>query len=224
MSTIGDNIQDQIDPAAVFAAALSLWRSFEEFEKQNPSIQLNEHYNGYDELMRVCMRVANHFELWACRHVAFAETDEVWPYLLEEVFGKACVDEIDILAIDGFDYDDCLRIAVNLKLPIFVSDELRAPVNVTSVNPGRGSPFTHIRVQSVRDSVDGNIGIAYSCEDYPFDEAFEEPYYTLSGIADDALIEVISTRETYSEASNLARKIWPGIAFPTNPSVIFMCQ
>ena len=55
------------------------------------SLNLSESYDGMDGFMRVAMHIATEFETWACRHIQFDQLNEVWPYLLEEQFGDACL-------------------------------------------------------------------------------------------------------------------------------------
>ena len=71
------------DSAAVFGAALSIWQACRETAARDPHLNLSDCYNGMDEFMREVMRVGKCFEDWACRHVAFEELADVWPYFLE---------------------------------------------------------------------------------------------------------------------------------------------
>lgn len=120
METIDNASLYKPDSAAVFAAAMSLWH---ECHKQadrsiNPKVRLSESYDGHDGLMREVMRVATLFESWACTHINFDELNEVWPYLLEERFGR---ESLSIFLPDGlaaFDESDCLRIAARLRLSL----------------------------------------------------------------------------------------------------------
>ena len=105
------------DTAAEFAAALSLWRACESLAETN-LINLSECYHGIDQLMREVMRIAHLFELWACTHVEFAELSEMWPYLLEDQFGTAGLQLLPVEALDQFSEADCLRTALQLKLPL----------------------------------------------------------------------------------------------------------
>jgi hypothetical protein len=43
---------------------------------------------------------------------------EVWPYLLEDQFGTACLQLLPVEALDQFSEADCLRTALQLKLPL----------------------------------------------------------------------------------------------------------
>lgn len=74
------------DPAAVFAIALSLYRTLQDRGENN----LSEVYGRGDEFMRQCMRVGEAFETYACAHVDFNNwPGGVWPYDLESYFGDA---------------------------------------------------------------------------------------------------------------------------------------
>jgi hypothetical protein len=98
---------------------------------------MSECYNGGDEFMRVIMRAGTRFEEWACRHVAFEELDDVWPYLLEDWFGEACAGCIGIQALDTFEDKECLAVALRLRLPVKADASLPIPVDVFAMNPGR---------------------------------------------------------------------------------------
>jgi hypothetical protein len=109
---------DDPDPAAIFAAALSLHESACIAADLHNNC-LSEIYNGFDEFMRQCMRVATEFENWACANVRWESVLEVWPYLLEDRFGDAALvvagSERDVGKLGC---DDWLRIARMLKLPL----------------------------------------------------------------------------------------------------------
>lgn len=104
------------DPAAEFAAALSLWSAIWKLPR-NEAYGLSEAYSGVDQLMREVVRIATLFEDWSCDHVAFEELDEVWPYLLEERFGEACLAFLGPLGMDRFGVADCESVATYLRLP-----------------------------------------------------------------------------------------------------------
>lgn len=108
------------DSAAVFAAAISLWR---ECHKQanaaiKPQRGLSASYNGIDELMREVMRIATLFEAWSCAHVDFDEMNDVWPYLLEERFGRECLSILLPDDLSSFDESTCRYVAARLLLSI----------------------------------------------------------------------------------------------------------
>ncbi len=208
---------EDLDPAAVFACALSLREACLKSAEANPQLNLSDCYNGMDEFMREMMRVANLFEAWACAHVAFEETSEVWPYLMEAKFGDACLDSMLPSALAEFDADDCLRVALRLRLPIQADDKLRVPVDVRAPNPIGGSEFREFRIQTVRDDLDESGVVPFSTDDDPFDEEFGSPYFALYGVGDNGLLEHIADRDTYSAALNLAQKLAPGVALPLKP-------
>ncbi len=207
----------QPDPAAVFACALSLREACLKSAEANPQLNLSESYNGMDEFMREMMRVANLFEAWACEHVAFVQTSEVWPYLMEDKFGDACLEFMLPSALAEFDDTDCLRVALRLRLPIQADDKLRVPVDVRASNPIAGSEFREFRVQTVRDDLDEGDVAPFTTDDDPFDEEFGPPYFALYGVGDDGLLEHIADRDTYSDALNLAQNLAPGVALPLKP-------
>jgi hypothetical protein len=204
------------DPAAIFASALSLWNASREQENSDDGLDLSESYNGMDQFMREVMRVATTFETWACSRIDFAVLDEVWPYLLQNKFGEACIAVISPTELHHFDDSDCLRVAMHLRLPIKFDDKLPLPVNVTVPNPIHGSGFREFRIQSMRDAVSDNYAAPYTLDDDPFDADFGAPYYALYGIGADGLLEFIAQRKSYSDAADLARRLAPGVNLPTS--------
>lgn len=107
------------DPAAIFAGASSLYICGNELHNNDEDNNLSDEYSGMDEFMRQCMRVATEFEQWACCNVAFDETFEVWPYMLEESFGRAVFKQQGtLLKLDMVEDKDYPLIAEILKLPL----------------------------------------------------------------------------------------------------------
>src|SRR5258708_533966 len=141
------------DPAAVFGAALSLWQACWK-SAHDLRINLSEPYQGGDEFMRQVMRVGNVFETWACEHVNLNETSDVWPYLLEDRFGEACVEVVSASGLAEFNDKDCLRVALRLRLPVLPDPNLPLPVDVCVPNPVIESPFRKFRIQTIRDEID----------------------------------------------------------------------
>lgn len=207
----------QLDSAAVFACALSLREACLKSAKANPQMNLSESYNGMDEFLREMMRVGNLFEAWACAHVAFDELNDVWPYLMEDKFGDACLEFMLPSTMAEFDDTDCLRVALRLRLPIKADDKLRVPVDVRAANPIAGSEFREFRIQTVRDVLDEGDVAPFTTDDDPFDERFGPPHFGLYGVGSDGLLEHIADRDTYSDALNLAQKLAPGVALPLKP-------
>lgn len=201
----------EADPAAVFAIALSVCRAVHEHEARNPAFNLSDAFNGVDEFMRVVMRVGNRFEEWACEHVAFEETDEVWSYHLEEHFGVACLSELEAHGLATCEDADCLRIAWRLGLPLRVDGRLPVPFCIAAQNPLAGSGFRAFRIQTFRVSV-GDEGVELFTEsDELCDEEFGPPTVGLYGVDDSGLLEHIADRPTYRDAAALARKLAPGL-------------
>ena len=88
MTSVDEHKVESVDPAAVFAAATSLWRECQKQAATEPGVNLSDCYGGMDSLMREVMRIATLFETWSCSHVRFEELNDVWPYLLEDRFGR----------------------------------------------------------------------------------------------------------------------------------------
>lgn len=202
------------DTAAVFAAAHSLWEAIQKRARAAPEINLSDCYSGMDQLMREVMRIANQFEEWACQHVEFNELTDVWPYLLEDRFGDACLETFEPGGLASFDERDCLRVTIRLFLPIAPDDALPLPVDFRVVSPVAGSPFRELRIQTVRDSLEDGDVVAFTSADDAFDQELEPRYFGIYGIGADGLSEHIADRATYSEALEWVRKLAPGIEFP----------
>ncbi len=126
---------EQPDPAAVFGCAVSLWQQCMKAAKGKNRVNLSECYNGGDEFMRVVMRIATRFEAWACDHISFDDLDDVWPYLMEEKFGVACVEAMGVENLAAFGDDDCLRVAMLMKLPVKPSDAFCIYTNTVFQGP-----------------------------------------------------------------------------------------
>ncbi|MGC4013128.1 MAG: hypothetical protein QM755_01225 [Luteolibacter sp.] len=209
------------DPAAVFGAASSLWDACQAEEERNPQINLSDAYNGRDELMREVMRIGLLFEEWACIHVAFDEAEQVWPYHLKDSFGAACLKRYGPESMAQFFGNDCLLVAMELKLPVFVSDGLSIPVDVRVANPSPHSEFRAYRIQSMRREVDEDREVtAFRSGDDPEDEGYEDPFFSLHGVGENGLAEWIADRPTCAEAIRLLKNLVPDIKLPPEPWVV----
>jgi hypothetical protein len=206
------------DPAAVFATATSLWQACHKLAVADQLVDLSESYSGKDGLMREVMRIGSQFEAWACSHIAFEELDDVWPYLLEDRFGAACLSVIVPTALAQFDESDCLCVAMRLGLPVRLSEGLRIPIDLHAPNPVTESSFFQFRIQTVRCMIEDDDTVPFTASDDPFDEEFGPPFFSLSGADRDGRLEHIADRRTYSEALSLAQKLAPGVAFPAAPT------
>ena len=210
------------DSAAVFAIALSLWETWEELARDK-KYDLSECYNGIDQFMREVMRVAQQFEDWACRNVNFDEFNEVWPYYLGDKFGAACLSAMSFENLMGFGEDDCLRVAIELRLPVVADGRLPVPVDLTAINPIVGAGFLKFRIQTLRDSLEDKEPTPYVASDDPFDENFDAIYFSLYGVDGAGLLEHFADRQSYAEVLRLAQKLAPGIAFPVSPTLTTKC-
>ena len=173
---MNDELQ-QPDPASVFACALSLWQECKKLDQTDEGLNLSECYNGMDEFMRVVMRVATRFEDWASLHIAFDELDDIWPYMMEDHFGAACLASILPTRLAEFDDTLCLRVALSLRLPVRFDTNLHLPVGETATNPMAGSEFPTFRILTMRESSDGERREMLTFNDDPFDERFGSPFF-----------------------------------------------
>jgi len=208
------------DSAAVFAAAMSLWQTCHKHAEANQHLNLSESYSGMDGLMREAMRIGSQFEAWACAYIAFEELDDVWPYLLQDKFGDACLAVISPTALAQFDEADCLRVAIGLRLPIRLSENLRIPIDLQALNPVPESSFLRFRIQTVRDLLEDGDSTPFTAGDDPFDEEFGPPYFALFGVGHEGIPEHIADRRTYAEVVSLAQKLAPNVEFPIQPVFI----
>ncbi len=206
------------DPAAVFACALSLWEACHKHAAKEKDFNLSDCFNGIDQLMREVMSIGNRFEEWACQHINFDDLNDVWPYLLEDKFGQACLARILPNALPQFNESDCLWIALHLRLPVMLNDAMPIPIDVTAPNPIAGTGFREFRIQTVRNLLEDGEVVPFVADDDPFDEEFGERYFGLYGVGEDGRLEHIADRKTYGEVFTLVQKLAPGIAFPNKPN------
>lgn len=210
------------DSAAVFTIALSLWEICEK-QSRADGFNISECYNGVDQFMREVMRIANQFENWACCHVDFNEFSEVWAYYLGDNFGNVCLSVLSLSCLMEFNKDDCLRIALQLNLPVIISGNLPVPIDLTVPNPIPAAVFCEFRIQTVRDSLQDNEPKPFVAGDEPFDENFNGVYFSLYGIESNGRLEHIADRRTYEQVLDLAQKIAPSISFPVSPTFTTKC-
>lgn len=206
------------DSAGVFAAAHSLWVAIFEETDHPRKTNLSEAYGGIDQLMREVMRVSTLFETWSCRHIAFEETSEVWPYFIADRFGAAWLSVADAYSLGDFNKDDCLRVAWEMCLPIRQVAGIVLPVDVRATNPNPLSPFFELRIQTTRAPVDGGDVQPFTACDELFDEEFVSPAYSLYGHLVSGESEHIAERPTYEDLVTLTRKLIPEINFPSAPT------
>lgn len=182
----------------------------------NPSVNISKAYNGGDEFLRQMMRVGNLFEAWACEHIAFEELNDVWPYLLQDRFGAACLETTEAGSLGSFDSDDCLRVACGLRLPMRADGSLPLPVCIEAANPLARATFSQLRIQTIREvlGADGEV-VPFVEDDDPFDENYGQPFFGIYGVRDDGRLEHIADSATYQEARDLLVNLLPGIGFPT---------
>jgi hypothetical protein len=220
MTTKSQSADSHTDPAAVFACALSVWKACHEYAVSKTEFNLSQCFNGIDQFMREVMSIGSRFEVWACQHVNFDELGDVWPYLLEDKFGEACLAHLFPNTLSQFNENDCLWVALRLRLPIFLDDTLPIPINLTAPNPIAGTGFREFRIQTLRNSLDDGDVVPFVAEDDPLDEEFGERYFGLYGVGEDGKLEHIADRATYGDVLSLAQRLAPGITFPSKPTFL----
>jgi hypothetical protein len=208
-----------LDPAAIFAAATSLRSACDAAATADPSLNLSECYHGYDQLMREVMRIGMLFERWACSHVAFEELGECWPYFLEDYFGAACLEVRSAESMTPFDESDCLKVAMELRLPVWVDDALPLALDVSGAHPMAFAAFRKLRIQTVRKCPATGEFEVFVPGDDPFYPEWNEPRYSLYGVDEEGRCEHIADRDTYQSARVLAESLIPGIHLPVRPMV-----
>jgi hypothetical protein len=207
------------DPAAILGAALSLKTACEDMARKE-RVNLSECYNGGDEFMRQVMRVATLFETWCCEHVDYSQFSDVWPYLLEDKFGDACLEVMLFAGLAEFDHRACLRVAAQLRLPVKVVAGLSVPVDLRADNPNGASPFRSFQIRTVRLHNEDNFISQYTPDDDSDDEKFGVIFFGLYGLDEHGIAEHIADRDSYANALSLAVKLAPGILFPSVPTLI----
>lgn len=209
---------DSLDPAAVFACAISLRDACDQAAKLQ-NLSLSDAFSGVDQFYREAMRIAGLFEEWACQHVVFDETEDVWPYLLEDKFGAACLQRMSVEDLRGFDAEDCPDVAMKLLLPLHYQDAPRLPLDVTAINPVSASHFTHWRIQTIRCLSGDDSFEPMIFGDDPFDPEYEPSILALYGVNAEGLVEHIKDFDRYADAVAFVSKIAPGVEFPEVPVV-----
>lgn len=202
------------DSAGVLGAAVSLLNAC-----RQSKLDLSDVYQGWDQLMREVMRIAIRFEEWSCLYVDFGELGECWPYFLDDRFGPACLKVVFPTELRSFGEKECVRVAMNLELPVWVRDGVCVPVDVRARNPVEGSPFREFRIQAVREELRAGGIEAFQLGDDPFDVDYGSPFFALYGVTYEGVSEHVADRKLYAYAIELAQKLAPGIELPETPSV-----
>lgn len=132
-----------------------------------------------DQFIREIMRIANLFENWACDHVNFNEFDEVWAYYLGDNFGRSCLAVLPLNCLMEFGEADCLRVALNLRLPVILDEKLAIPLDLIATNPIAQAGFRAFRIQTIRNSIEDGCVVPFVADDDPFDEELGKQYFGL---------------------------------------------
>lgn len=214
------NAKVQFDPAAQFAAALSLWNACER-AAVDEQINLSACFGGGDQFMREVIRIGTLFEQWSCRYVDFENIEDVWPYLLEEHFGVECLASVGLQALPEFDEEDCLRVGICLRLPFVWGEDLPVPLCLKADSPLKHSAFSSFRIETMRDRLDDNQPVPFRSGEEPFDESFGPRYFSLFGSEVSGKLEHIADRATFGEVLALAKNLVPEIVFRSLPTQKF---
>ena len=207
-----------VDPAALFCCAVSLRDAAMESTGGRES-NLGEEYNGWDEFLRQVMGVATRFETWATEHVAFDELGEVWPYSMEDRFGRACVEVVDLWHLAEFDDEDSVRVAQHLGLPLIYDESLHIPLEVRAPNPVVGSAFHEFCIRAIRYHVEDEEPMPLMAGDKPWDPEWTDPVFAIYGVQADGIEMHITDLPQYRDAVVLLGKLSPGIRFLEKPVV-----
>lgn len=197
------------DPAAIFAAALSLWTTCNELEKKDPATNLSDVFDSIDALMRVAMRLATKFETWACTTVDFDRLSGWWPYILQDQLGPACLDVFKLEGLPDFDDEDALKLALRLNLPL----KPLAPVWIHAANPLAGAFFRRISIRSMREATDGSGIEPFTRQDDAFDPKYRTPFYGIYGVDQFGNSEHLADKDTLDEALAAIQHLIPGLVF-----------
>jgi len=209
---------EEVDPAAVFACAVSLHEACETHANES-GLNLSECFNGIDQCWREMMRIGTLFEAWACENVVFEVLTDVWPYQLRDHFGRACLQRVSVEHLAGFEVEDCPRVALGMKLPVWYREGNHLPLCLTVLNPVSGSAFVQFRIQTVRWHQEDEDWAPLEADDDPQDPDFETPVLALFGVDAAGHSELVRTFATYAEARAMALKLAPGVASPEVPMV-----
>jgi hypothetical protein len=117
--------------------------------------------------MRQVMRIGHEFEQWAREHVEFDHLEEVWPYMLGDRFGSACLGVLPPTELGSFAEHDCIPVAFRLGLPLRNGSNVSPPIDVTAGNPVRSAGFKAFRIQTVRASNEDQSVVPFTPEDDP---------------------------------------------------------
>lgn len=127
------------DPAAILGAAVSLYN---EAKRQDAAsrVNLSDTFSGMDSLMREVHTVAADFERWACFHVDFDALEDVWPYTLEDSFGKVFLEVTPLTDPNQWKmtHEKCLQVAQKMGLPMVKLETLETAARAKAIQECAG--------------------------------------------------------------------------------------
>jgi hypothetical protein len=210
--------QESVDPAAVFACAVSLREACEAMADKEQA-NLSALFNGIDEFWRVMMRIGTLFEAWAYENVAFEAMTDVWPYLLMDRFGEACLASVPLEAMADLGSDALPVVAMAMEVPLIYREGCNLPLDLEAPNPVAGSFFVRWRIQTVRGRrEEAEMEPMWYGED-PHDPEYEPPVVALYGVDATGTLEHVRDSVSYAEARSLVMKLAPGVVFPEVPVI-----
>lgn len=192
---------------------MSIWEACHALEKGSRAWSISDHFHGADCLMRHAMNIATEFENWACVHVCFESSTEVWPYFLHENFGSVLLEIVTVGGLMDFDTHDCLRVALRLGCHIYYSDALPLPLCLEVLNPSLGERFEKVRIEVVHLSLDGRSYSPITADHIIASPRPLLPIYGIYGVDSNGLLEHMADRSTYVQARSLVLRLFPSLGF-----------
>lgn len=237
------------DPAAVFAIAHALFVLLEskaaargEHQQEDDNQEsIWEDHGGQDGALRNFMSTASIFEAWACKHVAFDELADIWPYKLMDSFGEAWKK----MAGENYYHRDhphrnmthptpgpgmCYQLARLMELPVFYreNDELIPLLvhvqNLPSKQPDLGMdtvPVTTWRFSTVKVSLqsDGPTLLSRYTVTSAEPKLNEHIELMLEAVTANGSSVVVGYFPTYDDAAKHALSLNPDLELPELPFI-----
>ena len=151
--------------------------------------------------------------------MAFEALTDVWPYLLMDRFGEACLTKVPLEAMADLGSDDLPVVAMHMEVPLMYREGSNLPLDLVAPNPVAKSAFVQWRIQTVRGRREEAKMEPMRYGDDPHDPEYEPPVVALYGVDATGELEHLRDSASYAEARSLVMKLAPGVAFPEMPLV-----